>query len=368
MLLRLSSILLLVILLGCQNDSKDISTAIAKKGSVIKHATHLQIFEEDSIIRIHIVRSDKKGSLFKLILSNKKPSSIPEGYSFIQTPITDIAALSSTQIGMLSKLDAISSIRAVSNEKYVYNPDLLKRIQKGQAYSLGDEGTIPMESIIQSGAKHVFFSDFGNDFPHSEQLRSLGILCIPNSDWQETHPLGKAEWIKLFGYLTGKNDLANRVFSEIEDAYTRLSELTTNLKQKPKVTSGNMIGDIWYAPAGESYNSKLLANAGADYVYKKTKGSGSTERSLEQVITENSQTEFWINPGFTKKSEILTNSPKLKHLKLIDGKNIYCYSSFMNKFWEESASAPHLVLEDLIRIFHPDLLPEGKMYFYREVE
>jgi len=364
MFIRFSFVALVFALFSC-TPAKVTETASAND-TVIAYAQHLQIFYEDSVVRIHILRGEENTS-FKLILSDQPIKQIPKGYIFLQTPVKQIAALSSTQIGMLDKLESISSIRAVSNKKYIYNPTLLQRIKSGKVTSLGDEGIIPAESIIHSGSKHVIYSDFGQDFPQRKQLAALGIACIPNPDWRETHPLGKAEWIKFFGYLTGKKEKANQVFEETVKAYNELLKKTANVKQKPKVTSGNMIGDIWYAPAGSSYNALMIKHAGANYIYKHTTGTGSTERTAEQVIQENKQTQIWINPGFKTKQEILTNFPKLKHLPLLKGEQIYCYSAELNKFWELGATEPQHVLEDLIRIFHPELLPTGKMYFYTVV-
>ena len=359
-------ILPLFLCASCNQNSKSNVPKEDLKTTVISHAEHLEIFDEDSIVKIHIKRGNDL-TLFKLILSNNALKSIPEGYQFVQTPITQIAALSSTQIGMLDKIGSLNLISAVSNKKYIYNPLLLSKIDNNEVSSLGDEGTIPAESIVRSKSKFVFYSDFGQDFPHSTQLASMGIVCIPNPDWRETHPLGKAEWIKFFGYLTGNKENANSIFQETVSAYNQLLNVTKNTINKPTVTSGNMIGDIWYAPAGKSYNAMMLDHAGAKYIYSNTNGTGSIERTAEQVIGENQKTKFWINPGFKTKREILTNFPKLKHLPMMKDNYIYCYSAQMNKFWELGASEPHHVLEDLIRIFHPDLLPAGKMYFYTVV-
>lgn len=365
MIIRLSIALLLLFLISCDTEKAKNSEHL--QYSITQYASQLRIFDEDSLVRVHIIRSDAKQTHFKMVLADRKPHKIPDGYVFIQTPVKNIAALSSTQIGMLQKLNAINAISAVSNKNYIYEPALLDMITSGKVISLGDEGNIPVESIIRSRSKYVIFSDFGNDFPHMKQLADLGIICIPNPDWQETHPLGKAEWIKFFGFLTGNKTKAYTLFLETSASYNNLLKLTAKIKQKPLVTSGNMIGDIWYAPAGNSYNALLLKHAGAEYLYSSSKGTGSTERSAEQVIIENQKTVFWINPGFTSKKEILQNFPKAKHLRFFEGSNIFCYSSQMNKFWERSASEPHHVLEDLIRIFHPEILPDGKMYFYHAV-
>lgn len=360
----------LLFLIGCKPATQKVLQTEngVKAKDQISYSKHLRIFEEKDFVKVEILHPENGKATFKAILSNTKPKTIPSGYTFIQTPVKDLAVLSATQIGMLSKLNEIESISAVSSGKYIYNVKILRSIDQGRVKDLGDESLIPAESIISSGSKFLFYSDFGKEFPHTEQLEKMGITIIPNPDWRETHPLGKAEWIKFLGYLTEKDHLAHTIFKETEKEYLRLAEIAKSQKAKPSLISGNMLGDIWWAPSGESYNSKIFTDAGGSYIYSSTTGTGSIERTAEQIIKENEETEFWFNPGMYTKKEILKNSPKLKYLSLLKGKNIYCYSHQMNFYWEMSAIEPQHVLEDLIRILHPDALPKGKLYFYKEVK
>jgi iron complex transport system substrate-binding protein len=362
-------IFLVLLLTACKTSSNEETQAKvpSEAKDQISYAKHLRIQKERDLVRIEILHPENGKATFKAILSKSKPKDILSGYSFIQIPVNDLAVLSATQIGMLSKLNEVSRISAVSSKKYIYNPTILRSIDEGKVKDLGDESLIPAESIISSGSKFLFYSDFGQAFPHTEQLQKIGITVIPNPDWREIHPLGKAEWIKLFGYLTGKEHEAISIFKQTEKEYLRLSKIAKEQTNKPSLISGNMLGDIWWAPSGESYNSTLFGDAGGNYVYSKTKGTGSIERTVEQIIDQNVTTKFWFNPGMNTKNEILSNSPKLKYLKLINSNNIYCYSHRMNFYWEMSAIEPHRVLEDLIRILHPEALPEGKLYFYKEV-
>lgn len=339
----------------------------SENNNQITYAEHLKIIEEQDFVKVEILHPETGKASFKAILSQTKPKDVPSGYDFIQTPIKDLAVLSATQIGMLTKLNETDRISAVSSRKYIHNTSILKAIEEGKVTDLGDESLIPAESIIATGSKFLFYSDFSQAFPHTDQLKKMGITIIPNPDWRETHPLGKAEWIKFLGYLTGKGRQANDIFLKTEKEYLRLTAIAKKQQEKPTLISGNMLGDIWWAPSGESYNSKIFQDAGGSYVYSHNPGTGSIERSAEQILNENTATQFWFNPGFPTRNKILKNSPKLKHLPLLKGKNIYCYSHRMNFYWEMSAVEPHHVLEDLIRILHPKALPEGKLYFYKEV-
>mgnify|MGYP003666089375 FL=1 len=101
-------------------------------------------------------------------------------------------------------------------------------------------------------------------------------------------------------------------------------------------------------------------------MYSDSKGTSSQEFSMEKILKENIDTEYWINTSMPTKDAVLKSNPKVRYLKSFSN-NSYCYSSNMNLFWERSAAMPHVVLKDLVRILHPELELEGELYFYAKV-
>lgn len=331
----------------------------------IQYAKTLEIYEDSTGCKVHIYNPDTKKTV-RLYLA-KTAKNIPENYQYIQTPISSIITLSGTQIGMLSELNSLDLIVGVSSKNYIYNPFILEKIEAKKVQDFGDETLISFEQIIQSKASVLMYSGFSSDFPHAEQLKKAGVICIPDYDWKEQHPLGKAEWIKFFGYLAGKEKLANSYFDQCSTAYNELTKSVAHTLTKPTVFSGNLTGPSWFTPAGESYYAMLLNDAGANYVYSKTTGVGSLDLSFEQVLNENISTEFWVNPGIPSLNEILSNNRKMAHFAAVKNKNVYCYSPNKNKYWEMSAIQPHYVLSDLIRILHPDKSNQKTFYFYQHI-
>ena len=364
----LKALALLILIVSCSRiGSKTERNEDHSTQHNISYAEHLNIYKDGDSYRVEIFNADKGEISFKAVFGNHKPQQVPSGYMFIQTPVKDLAVLSATQIGMLSKLQATSCVEAVSSGDFIEDKALKKRLANGKITDLGAYGESSVEQVISSGSKFILYSDFGEGFPQEAKLNKMGITCIPIPDWRELHPLGKAEWIKFIGILCGKGDEAEKHFSNIEKKYKELTQLARSAKNKPSVISGNMIGDQWTAPNGDSYHARLIDDAGGDYLYKERKGTGSLMISLEQVLSDTKHVDIWINPGFRDKKGILKNNAKLKHFSIFQKGRIWCYSGNMNHYWELSASEPEKVLEDLIRIFHPELLPKGKMYFYQKV-
>ncbi|MBM3418722.1 MAG: hypothetical protein FJY17_07365, partial [Bacteroidetes bacterium] len=182
--------------------------AIANKDNICRYSKWLRIAEFPEYTQIDIINPANN----ELIQSVK----IGEGGII---PGAALATFSSTHIGMIAELNSLDKVVAVQDIQYVYNEILRNAFDAGSITSFGNEGSPNAERIIKSGAKFVIHSAFSGPFPNEERLKQVGITCISNFDWRETHPLGKAEWILLFGYLTGKQGLAKEKFRAIETAY-----------------------------------------------------------------------------------------------------------------------------------------------------
>ncbi|MFN5911419.1 MAG: ABC transporter substrate-binding protein [Bacteroidota bacterium] len=358
----------IVLIFSCSSEQRATNAKEApRKCELVRYARHLKICSRGDSYFVEILDPDKKDVRFKAVFGPNEPATLPEGYMFIKTPVRNMAVLSATQIGMLSKVGKTDAVCAVSSGNYVYEPRLITALQNKRVLDLGSESEYAPEKIIAAGASYVLYSDFGKSFPNEKKLEKMGVTCIPIPDWRELKPLGKAEWILFMGIMTGSFEKADQSFRRTENRYHELKGMMKNLRERPLILSGNMIGDSWAAPNGNSYHATLIEDAGGDYLYAQEKGTGSTLRTIEQVMKESAKAQYWINPGYTDCSGILMNSPKLRNLKLMHTENIWCYSGNMNKYWERSASEPDRVLEDLIRIFHPGKLPHGAMHFYGKV-
>jgi iron complex transport system substrate-binding protein len=351
----------LFICFSCKNKEKE---PYGVKNNIVQYAKHFRITENKSITKIELL-SPETGQIEQTINLAKESA---DSKKVILVPVKSMAVLSSTHVGMLSILKEVDKIVGITDKQYVFNPRLMENIENGKVLELGEEGQIPVESIIKSKSKVIIYSGFGNDFPHEGQLRNVGVECIVNYDWREIHPLGKAEWILLFGYLTGKEKEAKTYFKKIEKEYLALKKEAKKLKSFPTVLSGNLVGETWFAPAGESFNAVILKDAHVKYRYAHTLGTGSIALTMERILTDNQDTEFWINPGMPTKASLFGFQAKLKLLGPVSKNPIYDFSRSGNRYWEMSAIEPHKVLSDYLHIFHPKEFPKQKFHFYQEVK
>ncbi|MEJ6797515.1 MAG: ABC transporter substrate-binding protein [Crocinitomicaceae bacterium] len=354
-------VILSAVLFSCDSQKKkDISTG----ENVARYAKYLRIIEKGNLTTIEIL-SPETGEVEQTLNVSKE---MIKTSHFLQVPVSKMAVLSSTHVGMLSKLNAIDKIAGITNRLYVYNKELLESIEKDKVVELGEEGQIPVEALLKTKCQALIYSGFGKQYPHQKQLNAAMVRCIANYDWRELHPLGKAEWILLFGYLTGKEKQAKLYFDKIEKEYLALEEKASKLKNFPTVLEGNLFGESWFAPAGESFKAKLLKDAHVRYQYADTKGTGSLPLTLEKILSDNLDTEHWINPGFPTKEKLFAFHPKLKYLGPVTKNKIFDFSKSGNRYWELSAIEPQKILSDYLSIFHPTEFPKENLYFYQEVK
>jgi iron complex transport system substrate-binding protein len=352
------------LLTACSPSSKSKEEKVQNS---LKYAKQFELILLDSSeFKLHIFNPETHVIESKYYLRNNKSKELV-GYTPIQTPIKSITVLSGTHIGMLAAINQTGIINGINNQVYLHNSSVRKRFEKGEIYEIPDVNQIPIEKIILAKTQILMYSGFGKPLPHQNILAQKGVICFPNYDWRENHPLGKAEWIKLFGALTGSYIQSTKYFQDVEANYKDLKQLASKVKKQPEVFSGDLLGDIWYGPAGESYNALLFKDANTNYIYKESKGTGSIKHNLEEMILNCKHVEFWLNPNAIDKKNLLANNPKYKIFEAFQNNKVYSYTNSGQYFWEMSAIEPHHMLSDLIKIFHPELLPEQNLYFYQKL-
>jgi iron complex transport system substrate-binding protein len=358
--MKLFYLVLLTLVFACTDTPiKDKSSS---EGNVCEYSKWLRISETKKDVLIEIQNPDDASKIFRIRLPNANREI--ENSSFeVEQPIKRMACLSSTHIGMLSELNLQNRVVAVSDMKYIFDP----KIKELNPIELGEEQLISIERVLKSEAEVIVYSAFSSSFNKEKVLRKVGVTCIPNFDWRETHPLGRAEWILLFGYLTGHQKAAKIKFAEIKNNYMKIQAEIDEMKSVSTL-SGNMTGDYWYAPGGDSYHAQLLEDAGLNYVFTSSSGTGSLAYSFEKILGMSAGIDLWLNPGFKSKAEIIRAYPKSILLPFLEQSSLFCYTHTSNKFWELSACRPDLVLADYSELGKGEKADLNKLVFYKRVE
>lgn len=269
-----------------------------------------------------------------------------------------VVALSSAQIGYLLRLGLGDRIVGVGEGKYIADSALYARVQEGKVAEVGNGPTLSIEKLMALKPDLVMNFATGAGYDDYERIESLGLPLMLTSEWQEEHPLAKAEWIKLYGMLFGVNALADSIYEQSKAAYNAARDSTSHISHSPcpRVIVGMSYGGTWFAPGGQSYTARLIKDAGGCYLWAND-SSRELRFSLEQIIALADSADIWINPGmFSTAEEILAEEPRVSVIKAFKEKQVYQNDNRKgpgggNDFYESAVTYPGELLKEMSQFF-----------------
>lgn len=296
-----------------------------------------------------------------------------DGQNKVKVPVRKMVASSTTHIPMIEILDETNSLIGFPNTDYISSKKTRSRIEKNLVKELGNEQDFNTEILLSLQPDVMVAFSMGKSNKLYSNIEKNGIPVIFNGDWLEATPLGRAEWIKFFGALYDKEDEAARIFSDIESAYLEAKKLASKASESPSIMSGVLYKDKWNLPAGESFTATLYKDANTSYMWADSKGQGSLVLSFESVFEKARQATYWIGSGYyTTLEELEAANSHYKEFHSFDTGNIYTFSKRRSEsggveYFELGPIQPHIVLKDLIKVTHPELLPDYEPYFLQKL-
>lgn len=370
---RIFLIFLVLSISGCKTPVKQ------KDSADNPYARGFVISEEENFRKLTVKNPWEKAKNIDIeyYLVDKKDE-IPawmKDKNVIRTPVENIVCMATTHIAFLDALGEIDKLTGVSGSMYISNPKVKEKIAQGKMADVGYDQNLNYEEIIRLNPDVVMIYGVDSEITsYLNKFRDLGITAILNAEYLEPSPLGKSEWIKFVGTLFDKEAAADSIFSEIETNYLSLLQHTENVTKKPKVMMGFPYRDSWWVPGGDSYMAALIADAGGDYLGKNNRSHESFVISFEDALIWASQADFWLNIGMLESKEQMLNiDRRFEKFKVFSEGKLYnnnrrTTSMGGNDFWESGVMFPDRILADLIRIFHPGMLPGDSLIYYRLIE
>ncbi len=291
----------------------------------------------------------------------------------IPVPIDKVVATSSPHIGFIGLLDELDKIIGIANDRYVFNTYVYEGVNQGKIAEVGSLKDSNLEVLMDLSPELVMRTGMDNVRNEDARLTEIGIPISYNVEWMETGMLARAEWIKYIGAFFNKDAEADSIFRSVEKEYLKALSLTSNIDERPSIMTGNNFKGTWYMPGSESYLAKLILDAGGDYHYKNKKSTGSLPLSFEVVLDDLVDADYWIGPRAQSLKELEMMDERYSLFKAFKDGNVYTFNKRMsenggNDYWESGMTRPDLILKDVIRIFHPNLLPDHKLYYYKQLQ
>ena len=368
-------ILLAFSLAQCKKETTEQKNSIPK--NEIHYAKGFSILNHDGYSVITVSNPwPKADKSFTYILKEKNgivPDSLKQ-FPVISVPLKTIVVTSTTHIPSLEMLGVENTLVGFPNLNYISSEKVRNLIDAKKVKELGSNQALNTEVLIDLQPNVIIGYGLDNNNPTLDNLQKNGLKVILNGDWNEQTPLGKAEWIKFFGALYGKQEMANALFSKIEKDYLHTLEIAKSATTHPTILAGDMFEDKWYLPQGTSWGCQLLKEAQGDYLWAKTTGTGSLSLSFETVLEKGKNADLWITSGqFGSLQEMLNANPHYAQFKAFQNKNVYSFSGKKGKtggtlYYELAPNRPDIVLKDIVKILHPKLLVAYKPFFFEKLK
>jgi iron complex transport system substrate-binding protein len=292
----------------------------------------------------------------------------------ISIPIESVVCTSTTHIPLLDYLNETDKLIGFPTTDYISSEKMRKRIDAGQVKELGIDKGMNIEELFALKPSMVMGYAMSSDLGQLKKVKESGVPVVINAEYLEKHPLGRAEWIKFMALFFNKEKEADSVFNSIEKEYLSTQTVAKNTSLKPTVMSGVVYGDVWFMPGGKNYAAKLLNDAGCNYLWSETESNGFLEVSFESVFAKAKGADLWIGVGsFKSLKEIESAEKRYTLFKSFKDKNVFTYSARVgakggSEFLELGYLRPDIILKDLVKITHPELLPGYETYFYTKLE
>ena len=374
----LSALIVIVVLLSsaCDGGSKTSSIHGGCDTLVFKYAENIQVIKYADFTQVNLRNPwDTLKTLHTYLLVDKQketPSHLPQG-TVVRTPLGKALIYSSVHCSLLNDLQSLSAVAGVCDLSYIRMPEIQDGCKEGKITDCGESMNPNIEKIIDLSPDGILLSPFENSGGYG-RIEKLGIPIIECADYMETSPLGRAEWMRFFGMLVGKEKVADDLFRQIEKEYVSLKkEVKESSKEgetetHPSVITELKFGSAWYVPGGKSTVARLLADAGANYIFADNTNSGSVPLSFETVFDKGQNADFWLikynQPIDKTYTELTRDYAPYKNFEAWKKQRIFGCNTNKVNFYEESPFHPERLLKDLIKIFYPALLPNYDLVYY----
>ncbi len=359
---------LCVLLLLCSCQGGNTSSPLQGEGDTIpmRYAKNITMVRYgDDVVEVKLVNPWGEGLLGTYILTSDPNSQLSTLNSqLIHVPLKNALVFTAVHSGLICELGMEESIGGVCEKEYIHG--LTKEV-----VDCGNGMSPNQERIIQLRPDAMLVSPFESNTGH-DKLGQLGMPIVECAEYMESTALGRAEWMKFYGILFGKEKEANAMFEALVTRYDSLSAMVKNSDNCPRILSEELYGNVWYQPGVHSTIGQLYADAGAQTAFPEYKQSGSVPLSIEQVYATAHNADIWLmrydsNETMTL-AQLGAEVDVYRRFDAFKKGNVWGCNTRTSFFYERSPFHPDRMLSDIIQITHPEVQLHEPMYFYEKLK
>jgi cobalamin transport system substrate-binding protein len=295
------------------------------------------------------------------------------GAQAVHVPIGSLYSGSPTHLGLLADLQRLDVLTGVSTKTSLTGDEILQRTNSGQVREFSSAGVIDTELVVSQ--KPAVFMTGGSTSAELGMIRQAGIAIIANHEWLEPTALARGEWLKYIALFLNEERAAQRTYADVKGRYRALSARAAAIPEdrKPMVMTGRGQHGDFVIAGGRSYVAAVIKDAGGRYVWADNTAPGSETIDLEAQMKRAGNADIWINGGgWSNLAAMVKEEPRYGLFKAYRDGQVWVYERRVNPagandYWSRAVSHPDLVLADLVKIFHPALVPEHQFQWYLQV-
>ena len=293
------------------------------------------------------------GTQFLIVPENKEvPHNLDKEIVVLRRPIKDIYLVASSAMDIFSELGGLDTI-AFSGQKEDgwFIEAAREEMHKGNIVYAGKYSKPDYELLVSN---HCALAIENMMISHSpevvENLENFGIPVMLDYSSYESHPLGRVEWVKFYGVLLGKEEEAERIFTDQAAILERVSasESTDKTVAFFFITSNGMV----QVRQSSDYVPKMIELAGGSYIFQNL-GDPETKRStinmqVEEFYAGAKDADFLIynssiDGGVSSVEELLDKCELLADFKAVEDGNVWCTT---NDMYQQSLAIGYFI-EDI---------------------
>jgi len=322
----------------------------------LEYAKNFRVYVENNDTLIEV--TDGKNSWKKQVKKNANSHQV-------KVPIKSFINLSTSHLYYFNEINSLTGLKAVSFAGNLMDENVSEALESGKIKNLSRGSEYDSEMILEIRPELFTTYPFGNN--EFLRLEESGIRTLHFTEYTENHPLGRLEWIKLAGFLVGKEAAADSVFQKVKDAYllTKIKGLAKK-SSRPKVINANGFENEWTAPNGKSLVANFIHDAGGDYVFKNDTSSGNLTLDFEKLCILADSSDWWGSVVFSDEVNIQTFTgldERLENTEVMKRGDVFYCNAQKKDYFGRGIVEPHLMLEDLYQIFYADSLSYEPHYF-----
>ncbi len=364
----LSTIILLCS--SCFRSGHDAGSTLDTQDSVITAAKLLSMQRMANYTVVTVGDPWRGGVLHRYVLVPRDvelPQDLPEG-TVVRTPVQRALVYSSVHTSLLGELGAIGAVKGVVDSQYFIDSVIVNDVARGKIADCGNSMNPTVEKVIDMQPDAILLSPY-QDASYG-QIAKLDIPIIECADYLEYDPLGRAEWVKFYGELVGKQAEADSLYNAVVEAYNDMKQKAADADTHPTVVTEMVISGVWNVPGGQSYMARILSDAGGKYLWADDKNTGSLALDFDQALAVAHDADYW----FIKWTNI--NSLKdlqgaydlNKEMAAFQNKHVYVCDTDKTRFFDRIPFHPDVLLREFAAILHPEIFPDFQNQMYHHID